>query len=427
MALTVFVGVLMAAILIGAPIAYALILCGVALMWLLGLLDGQIIAQNIINSAGSFPLLAIPLFIIAGEVMNSGGLSKRIINLAIAMVGHLRGGLGYVAIFAGVLLSSLSGSALADAASLTALLLPMMVIAGYNKNRSGGLIASVSVLGSIIPPSIGFVVLGVASGLSITKLFLAGIFPGLLIASALCVAWWLVSRRDTDVQLSPKASGKQRAKAFVDSIWALLLPVIIVVGLRFGVVTPTEAGAVASVYALLVSTLVYRELNLKDLNALLLRAGKTTAAVMFLVAAASIPAWMITIADIPGQIIDLIQPVMDNPKLLILVLMALILLISMVMDLTPTILLLAPILVPVVTAAGIDPIYFGVLFMINCSIGLISPPVGTVLNVVAGIGRMRYEALLKGTFPFLIAEVLVLFLLVAFPELVIVPAGWFAK
>ena len=155
MALTVFVGVLMAAILIGTPIAYALILCGVALMWLLGLFDGQIIAQNIINSAGSFPLLAIPLFIIAGEVMNNGGLSKRIINLAIAMVGHLRGGLGYVAIFAGVLLSSLSGSALADAASLTALLLPMMVIAGYNKNRSGGLIASVSVLGSIIPPSIG--------------------------------------------------------------------------------------------------------------------------------------------------------------------------------------------------------------------------------------------------------------------------------
>jgi len=148
---------------------------------------------------------------------------------------------------------------------------------------------------------------------------------------------------------------------------------------------------------------------------------------MFLVAAASIPAWMITIADIPGQIIDLIQPVMDNPKLLILVLMLLILAISMVMDLTPTVLLLAPILVPVVTAADIDPIYFGVLFMINCSIGLITPPVGTVLNVVCGIGRMRYEALLKGTFPFLIAEIIVLFLLVAFPELVTVPAQWFAK
>jgi tripartite ATP-independent transporter DctM subunit len=211
----------------------------------------------------------------------------------------------------------------------------------------------------------------------------------------------------------------------VDSFWALMLPVIIVVGLRFGVVTPTEAGAVASVYALLVSSLIYRELSLKSLNELLLRAGKTTAAVMFLVAAASIPAWMITIADIPGQIIDLIQPVMDNPRLLIVVLMLLILVISMVMDLTPTVLLLAPILVPVVTAANIDPIYFGVLFMINCSIGLITPPVGTVLNVVCGIGRMRYEALLKGTFPFLIAEIIVLFLLVIFPELVTVPAQWF--
>ncbi|WP_433861499.1 TRAP transporter large permease subunit [Pseudomonas thivervalensis] len=429
MALGVLVGVLMAALLIGAPIAYALILCGVALMWLLGLFDGQIIAQNIINSAGSFPLRAIPLFIIAGEVMNSGGLSKRIINLTISLVGHLRGGLGYVTIFAGVLLSSLSGSALADAASLTALLLPMMVIAGYNRNRSGGLIASVSVLGSIIPPSIGFVVLGVASGLSITKLLLAGIAPGLMIATALVITWWLVSRRDNGIELSPKASGKERLKALADSTWALLLPVIIVVGLRFGIVTPTEAGAVASVYALLVSSLIYRELSLKSLSELLLRAGKTTAAVMFLVAAASIPAWMITIADIPEQIIDLIQPLMDNPKLLIVVLMLLILLIlliSMVMDLTPTILLLAPILVPVVTAANIDPIYFGVLFMINCSSGLITSPVGTVLNVVCGIGNMRYEALLKGTVPFLIAETIVLFLLVIFPDLVTVPARWFA-
>lgn len=423
MTLILFVGVLIAGIAIGMPIAYSLLACGVALMWHLDLFDGQIIAQNIISSASNFPLLAIPLFIIAGEIMNYGGLSRRIINLAISMVGHLRGGLGYVAIFAGVLLSSLSGSALADAAALTALLLPMMSLAGYNKNRSAGLIASVSILGSIIPPSIGFVVLGVASGLSITKLFLAGIAPGLLLALALAVAWWLVSRREV-VELAPKASVEVRVKALLDSVWAMLLPVIIVVGLRFGIVTPTEAGAVAAVYALFVSTVIYRELNVRQLGGLLLQAGKTTAAVMFLVAAAAVPAWMVSIAEIPGMIIDLIEPIMDQPQLLLVVLMLLITLISMFMDLTPTILLLAPILVPVVQAAGIDPIYFGVLFMINCSIGLITPPVGTVLNVVCGISKLKLESLLKGVTPFLIAELLILALLILFPDLILVPAAW---
>ncbi|MEQ4617054.1 MAG: TRAP transporter large permease subunit [Corticimicrobacter sp.] len=426
MTLALFVCTLIAGIAIGMPIAYALLACGVALMWQIGLFDGQILAQNILSAASNFPLLAIPLFIIAGEIMNNGGLSRRIIALAVAMVGHLRGGLGYVTIFAGVLLSSLSGSALADAASLTALLLPMMVMAGYDKNRSGGLIASVSILGSIIPPSIGFVVLGVASGLSITKLFLAGIAPGLILAVALSIAWWLLSRNST-AELAPRASAKIRLKALGESFWAMMLPVIIVVGLRFGIVTPTEAGAVAAVYALFVSIVIYRELSLYSLVGLLLQAGKTTAAVMFLVAAAAVPAWLITLADIPGQIIDLIEPIMDQPKLLVVVLMVLITLISMVMDLTPTVLLLAPILIPVVEAAGIDPVYFAVLFMINCSIGLITPPVGTVLNVVCGIGKLKLEHLLQGVAPFLIAELLVLALLVAFPDLIMVPAAWLSR
>ncbi|MCA0942809.1 TRAP transporter large permease subunit [Salipiger pacificus] len=423
MTIGLFLGTLLAVIGIGAPIAYALIVTGAALMWQMGLFDGQIIAQNLLNAVDSFPMVAIPLFILAGEVMNAGGLSRRIVDLARALVGHRRGGLGYVAIFAGVLLSSLSGSALADAASLSALLLPMMVAAGHARERSGGLIAASAIIGPIIPPSIGFIVFGVATNLSISKLFMAGIAPGLLIGLALCVAWFFVSRRD-DVATAPKVGARDRLRAFGQSLWALMLPVIIIVGLRFGVVTPTEAAAVAAVYALFVALVVYRELTWRDLPDLMLGAGKTAAGVMFLVAAAAIPAWMISVADIPGQLVDLIAPLMDNQTLLILVLMLMILMVGTAMDLTPTILLLGPILVPVVIEAGIDPIYFGVLFMINCSIGLITPPVGTVLNVVCAVGRLDYEALVRGTLPFFLAQVAVLLLLILFPALVTQPLQW---
>ncbi len=199
---------------------------------------------------------------------------------------------------------------------------------------------------------------------------------------------------------------------------------IIIVGLRFGIVTPTEAAAVAAMYALFVAMFIYRELSVGDLTDIILRAGKTSAGGMFLVAAAAVPAWMINIADIPGQIITLVEPFIDNPQLLVFVLMLLIIVVGTAMDLTPTILLLGPILVPVVQAAGVDPIYFGVLFMINCAIGLITPPVGTVLNVVCAVGKMDYGALVRGSFPFFLAETAVLFLLILFPQLVTVPAAW---
>ncbi|SJN14501.1 TRAP-type C4-dicarboxylate transport system, large permease component [Halomonas citrativorans] len=416
---------LLAFLALGTPIAYALIISGIVLMWQIGLFDGQIIAQNMLNAANSFPMLAIPLFILAGEAMNAGGLSKRIIHLAQTLVGHRKGGLGYVVIFAGVLLSSLSGSALADAASLSALLLPMMINSGYNKPTSGGLIASASIIGPIIPPSIGFIVFGVSTNLSISKLFLAGIVPGILIAISLCIAWNIIARNN-DLEVQEPASWAERGKALIDSFWALMLPIIILVGLRFGIMTPTEAAAVAAVYSIIISCLVYRELSLPQLSDIAFSAAKTSAGVMFLVAAAAIPAWMISIADIPGQIISLIEPVMDHPKLLVAAVIIVILVIGTAMDLTPTILLLGPILVPIVTHAGVDPIYFGVIFMITGAIGLITPPVGTVLNVVCAVGKLEFGALARGVMPFLIAELIVLALMVIIPEIVLIPAAWFS-
>lgn len=424
MTIAIFLGALLGAMALGVPISYSLLLCGAALMWHLDMFDAQILAQNVINGADSFPLLAVPFFMLAGEIMNAGGLSRRIVAFALSLVGHVRGGLGYVAIVAAILMAALSGSAVADAAALAALLLPMMHAAGHDKARSAGLLASASIIAPIIPPSIGFVIFGVAANVSISKLFMAGIFPGLMLGAALWVTWWLVARNENVVP-PPRKSRADVLAALKDATFALVLPVIVVVGLKMGVFTPTEAAVVAAVYALLVSTVVYRELKIHQLYGLFLAAAKTTAVIMFLVAAAMVSAWMITVAQLPDEIVNLLKPLLDSPTLLMIAIMLLVMVVGTAMDMTPTILVLTPVLMPIVKAAGIDPVYFGVLFIINNAIGLITPPVGTVLNTVAGVGRVSMDDVTRGVWPFMLAQFAVMFLMVLFPQLVMVPARWF--
>jgi len=386
--------------------------------------DAQILAQNTINGADSFPLLAVPFFMLAGEIMNVGGLSQRIVNLALTLVGHLRGGLGYVAILAACLMAALSGSAVADTAALASLLLPMMVRAGHDKAKAGGLIASAGIIAPVIPPSIGFVVFGVAANVSISKLFLAGIVPGLLMGVSIALAWWWVARRE-NITPPKRATRAEVMRAFRESTWAMVLPVIVLVGLKFGIFTPTEAAVVAAVYALFVATVVYRELGWRELHEVFVAAAKTTSVIMFLVAAAMVSAWLITVADIPSQTIEMLKPFMGNQTVLLVAIMVLVMIVGTAMDMTPTILIMTPVLMPVVKAAGIDPVYFGVLFIINNAIGLITPPVGTVLNVVAGVGRMKMDDVTRGVIPFMIAEFAVMFVMVFFPWLVTGPAKWF--
>ncbi len=423
MTLAVFLVSLLGAIALGIPISFALLLCGMALMVHLGMFDAQILAQNLINGADSFPLLAVPFFMLAGEVMNAGGLSRRIVNFAMALVGHIRGGLGYVCIIAACFLAALSGSAVADAAALATLLLPMMKAAGHDEARSAGLIASAGIIAPIIPPSIGFVVFGVAANVSISKLFLAGIIPGLLMAASLWVAWTLIVRRE-NIAPPPRKTGAELWQAAREASWAVGLPIIIVVGLKFGLFTPTEAAVVASVYAIVVSSLVYRELSWRQMAEVFSASARTSSVIMFLVAASMVSAWLITVAQLPMQLVGLLQPLFDSPRLLVFAIMLLIMLMGMVLDMTPIILLLAPVLMPAVKAAGVDPVYFGVVFIINAAIGLITPPVGTVLNTVAGVGRLSMERVAVGVFPFVLAQVSVLMLLVIFPQIVTVPAGW---
>ncbi|QJP14573.1 TRAP transporter large permease subunit [Starkeya sp. ORNL1] len=423
MTIAIFLGVLLGLMAFGMPIAFALMLTGVALMIQLDFFDAQLLAQNMLGGADNFPLMAVPFFLLAGELMNAGGLSRRIVNLAVALFGHIKGGLGYVAIGTAVVLASLSGSAIADTAAVAALLIPMMRSNGYDLERSSGLIASAGIIAPVVPPSMAFIIYGVATNISITKLFMAGIVPGLLMGLTLVVLWSWMARGD-DVPVQPRRTWAERFRTLVDGIWALVMPIVIIGGMRAGIFTPTEAAVVAAVYALLISLFVYRELSLKDLPRLFISAAKTTAVVMFLVAAAMVTAYMITLAELPGQVIALLEPMLDHPKWLMAAIVVLLTLVGTAMDLTPTILILGPVLVPLITRAGIDPVYFGVMFVMVGAVGLLTPPVGTVLNVVCGVGRVSMEGIIRGVWPYVVAYTALIGLFVAFPEIITVPAGW---
>ena len=322
MTVTIFMVSLCGAMFVGMPVAFALLVCAVSLMVYLisvGTLDSfntQIMAQYLISGADNFPLMAIPFFMLAGEIMTRGGISQQIVKIANALVGHIRGGLGYVAIMAGLVLAAISGSAAADTAALAAVVIPLMRDAKYNVPRSAGLIAGAGCIAPILPPAMPLVLFGVVSQLSITKLFFTGIFPGLLMALSLVITWRFVARKDFADAPKQKFRIAPLLKALREGFWALTLPVIILGGMKSGAFTPTEAAVVAAVIALLISLFIYKGLKIRDLPHILLTAAKTCSAIMLIVAASMVVAWLITIAEIPGQVTAMMQPFMHNKTLL---------------------------------------------------------------------------------------------------------------
>ena len=420
MELVIFLGSLFFFLFLGIPIALVMILSAIVLMIYSGDGDAMIIPQAMVDGVNNYPLMAIPFFVFAGEIMGKGGLSERVVKLAQLMIGRVRGGLGYATIIASIIFAGLMGSSVGEAAALMGILYPMMRDAGYDRGRAGGIISSGAILGPIIPPSANFILLGATMELSITKLFMIGLFPGLLIGFFLLVMWFFIVRIDgyTETITFTRDEAKTILK---ESTPAFMLPVLLLGGIRFGVFTPTEGGAFAAVYAIAVTVFYYRELSFRDLLRVSATSARTTAVVMLIVGAATAVGWFITSAQIPAQMTSFFEPLVPTPNLLLVAIMIFLFAAGMVMDLTPNILLFAPVFYPLVTAAGVDPYFFGLLFVLNVGIGVITPPVGTVLFVVCGSAGISMGYLVRKMLPFLLMEIGVLFLLLFFPKLSLVP------
>ncbi|MFQ1023107.1 TRAP transporter large permease [Avibacterium paragallinarum] len=407
---------------IGVPVALAMLLSASFMLFKMDMFDTQLIAENFVMGTNNFPLMAIPFFMLTGEIMKHGGISERIINFAMSIVGHIKGGLGYVVIISGLIFAGLSGSAVADTAALGAILIPMMAARKYDISRSTGLICAAGIISVVIPPSIPMIIYGITAGTSITKLFMGGAVPGLLMVIGLWAVWKFLYRNETS-SVKEKQSTQQRWLAFKKAFLPLLLPVIIIVGLRGGIFTPTEAGVVAAIYAAIISIL-YKELNVNKIQEIFLNTIKTTSMVMFVAAAAMISAFAITVAQIPMELVEFLKGVTNNPTILMLILMLFLLLVGCVMDLIPAVLIFVPVILPLLRAYHIDPAYFGIMMVINLSIGLITPPIGTVLYVGSGISKLGIGSISKGILPFLLVYIAILLLMVFFPNIVIVPMNW---
>lgn len=423
---TVFLASLIISIMLGLPIAFSLILSAATTALAMGgnATNPQIVAAQLMRGTDSVTMMALPFFVLAGELMNKGGLTKRIIDFCNIFVGRVRGGLGYVTILACLMFASLVGSAVASTAALGAILIPMMANSGYNRAKAAGLVASANIVAPIMPPSIPMIVYGVAAGVSIKALFLGGIAPAVYLTIGMSVVWFIVSRKDAIKSDAPKPTLKETVMIFFNGLWALLLPLIILFGLRGGIFTATEAGVVAVVYALIIGIFVYRELTPRALFSAFIAAAKMSAVVMFLAAAAQVAAYFLTISRIPQLITASLSPLVSKPILLNVVLQVIIILMGTCVDVVPTILIMTPIMLPLLKAAHIDLVYFGVVFTLANVLGLTSPPVGPVLNVACATGKVKMEELLGPVIPYYVFQMILVFLLVFFPPLITIPLKW---
>lgn len=409
-------------ILLNVPISMALIATGAVMMALTMGLHPEILTQGLMRGVDNFPLLAVPFFLIAGEIMNKGGISARIVGFANVLIGHVRGGLGYVAVVASMIFAGVSGSAVADSAAIGTVLIPVMKEKGYSNSRGAGLICGAACIGPIIPPSIPMIIYGVAAQVSIAKLFMGGILPGILMGIILMIFWGFHSQR-ANYSKTRRASMRELYSATVKAFLAFMLPVLIMGSIVLGIATPTEAAVVAVVYAFIVATFVYKEIGLRDMPGIIISAMKTTASVMFLVGGATSVSYLIATAHIPELLSQFMLSLAHNQITILLLMNVLMLLIGCVLDTAPAILILTPIFLPLITKFGIDPIQFGVVMVLNLCIGLITPPVGSVLYVASGISRVGISDLTRGEFPFVIALIIALFVTTYVPQLVLITAN----
>ncbi|MBS3967779.1 MAG: TRAP transporter large permease [Truepera sp.] len=409
--LSAFLIVLFLVLATGMPVAFALGLTFLVLVRFLTDLPLILLPHQIMVGADNYSLVAIPFFMFAATIMAAGGITRRIVAALMALIGRVRGGLAITNVGASIVNGSFSGSAVADASMIGSIMIPPMKERGYSAPTAAAVTATSSVLGVIIPPSIPMIVLGAITGTSVLDMFMGGILPGLLIGVALIFAAWWVSCRE-GVPRGERLPGRAIRAALRDAMWALGLPIIVVGGIRLGVFTVVESSVIAVAYALIVSGLIYRELTPGKLYRAAADAAVTSAVVMLIVAAATGSAWLMASEQVPQTIAAQMSQVTDNPVVFMLIAVGFLLAVGMVIDLTPALLILGPILMPVAIGYGISPIHFAVVMVVTLAFGLVTPPVGTCLYLTASIARTSAVSVIRASLP-LLAVMLVALLLIA--------------
>lgn len=413
-----FLPLFLVLLLVGLPVFFALL----AAPGLLLMLNGQerditLLYRNVYNGIDSFPLMAIPFFMLAGELMNRGGITMRLVEFSQAMMGHLRGGLAHVNVLSSMLFAGLSGSAVADTSALGSMLIPAMEKQGYTRRFAAAITAASSVIGPIIPPSGIMIIYAYVMGESVAALFLAGIVPGILVGVGLMLMVKIMADRYDFPVAREKATWGERGQASLKAFFPLLTPVIILGGILGGVFTPTEAAAVAVAYALFIGFFVMRTLKLSDIPGILNRSGLTSAVVLLLVGAAMAFKTVVSLSHAPEQLAAFILTLSENPLILLFLINILLFIVGMFLDAGPAIIILGPILGPIFVNMGIDPIHFAIIMSVNLTVGLATPPMGLVLFVASAVSGERVEAIAKAILPFLAVEVVVIFLITYFPAI----------
>lgn len=418
MSIIILVGGLIFFLLIGLPVYASLLLTSLSLLLYKGTLPILIIAQRLSNALDSFPLLAIPLFILAAEIMNESGATRKIFRLASAFVGHITGGLGHVNVLASMLFSGMSGSAVADASGLGMIEIKAMFDEGYDRAFSTAVTAASSTIGPIIPPSVPMVVFGVISGASISELFLGGIIPGLLMGVSMMVLIAVLAKKRNYQQRQKRPPIRELIHICFDSLPSIALPVIILGGIWGGIFSPTEAAAVAVLYSLILGVVINREIKLRKIPQILTAAGASTASIMLIVAAASLYGWLVSVEQIPQMIKAALLSFSTNPIILMLIINVLLLVMGMFMELIAVLTIAVPVFLPVMIAVGIDPVYFGVIVVLNLMIGLLSPPFGINIFIMQKVSGVPYSDIVRELVPFIAILIGMLLLMVLIPDLV---------
>ncbi len=416
--LTTIAIILIALFAIGVPISISMGLAGFSTILLRGDIPIEVTAQRLVTGVDSFPLLAVPFFILAGSLMNTGGVTERLVRLANTLVGHLTGGLGHVAVVTNMIMAGMSGSAVADAAGTGSVLIPAMTRSGFAPSFSAAVTASASTIGPIIPPSIPFVIYGVMASVSIGRLFLGGAIPGVLMGLYLMAVVYVISKKRGYAKGEKAACGTV-VTAFKEGLPALMLPVIILWGIVGGVVTPTEAAVLAVLYALLLGTVVYRELTFSSLARVFGEAALTTGAIMFIVAGASLLAWILTREQAGPTLVKAVTSITTDPRLVLLIINIILLILGCFLETLSIMIILVPVLMPLVKTLGIDPVHFGVVFTLNLMIGLITPPVGMSMFISCSIAKIKVADFAREIPIFVGALVAVLLIITYIPDFVL--------